>query len=275
MRLNMITAGCAVSLVVTLGVTGCGGDESERHFGAPTAEQEVALGLQAAPALAEKYGGLLDAPEHQRLIDALGEVVAAHADATGLPFGVDFHVLADSVTEDVLSLPGGQVFITVGMLRRLGNNLPGVAALLAHELGHVTARHAVMQISEQRFEGQTGGAVLARYSPEDERSRSTASVQAVVAALLDISHSEAAEIDADRRGIEYLTNAVGDTVLLPDGTRLTGIIDPGALAAVLQQMSESRGTGQRGSHYMTRHPVTPPRLTSLQATLNRPSESQR
>lgn len=257
---------------LTLGGASCSAEETEGDYGSSTAEQEVALGLQVAPALAERYGGLLDAPD-QRMIDLLGELgqlVSAPAKGAGLPFGVAFYVLADSVHADVLSLPGGQVFITYGMLRRFGGNMPGIAALLAHELGHVTARHAILRVSELRFDGQSGAAVLARYSPEDQRSRTTPAVRGLIAALLDVRYTEVEEMEADRRAVEYLRGAAADTLLLPDGTPVTGVADPAALAPILRQLVDSGGDGTASSRFLTRHPVTTPRLMRLAATINNP-----
>lgn len=82
-------------------------------------EQEVALGLQAAPEVAAQYGGMHPDPKAQELVERIGQrvVTGSPAGQSGYPF--EFHLLADPNTINAFALPGGQVFITAALLNKL------------------------------------------------------------------------------------------------------------------------------------------------------------
>src|SRR3954452_24372458 len=105
-----------------------------------TPRQEVAIGLQAAPAMARRYGGLSSDQQAQRHIDRICHDLVEKTDAKGTPYDFDCHLLADERTAGAFALPGGQVFLTSGLLSKLRND-EQLAAVLGHEIGHVVARH--------------------------------------------------------------------------------------------------------------------------------------
>src|SRR4051812_11931042 len=82
-----------------------------------TPGQEVALGLQAAPEMSLQYGGDIESGEVAAYMEAVGQRVVSQSDAAKTPYRFKFHVLRDDRTVNAFALPGGQVFITVGLLR--------------------------------------------------------------------------------------------------------------------------------------------------------------
>src|SRR4028119_1242473 len=101
--------------------------------------QEIVLGLQARDQMAAKHGGLYPSQSIQQYIDRVGARVVngSAAKQAGYPF--EFHLLRDAQTVNAFALPGGQVFITAALLRRL-NSEAQLAAVLGHEAGHAGAR---------------------------------------------------------------------------------------------------------------------------------------
>ena len=106
-----------------------------------TPEEEVALGRKAAPEMAAQMGGLSRNAEARALVQRVGGKLASGGFAARSPYKFSFHVLADPKTVNAFALPGGPVFITEGLLRRLRTE-GELAAVLGHEVGHVLARHS-------------------------------------------------------------------------------------------------------------------------------------
>jgi predicted Zn-dependent protease len=103
-------------------------------------EQEIALGRQNDPQIRRQYGVYND-PALQAYVQRVGEQLAAHSHRPNLIYR--FTVL-DSSEVNAFALPGGYIYITRGILAYL-NSEAELAAVLGHETGHVTARHAVRQ----------------------------------------------------------------------------------------------------------------------------------
>ncbi|MCD8540005.1 MAG: M48 family metalloprotease, partial [Leadbetterella sp.] len=110
-------------------------------------EEEVALGLQSAPQMAQEYGGLYPDQQIQSQVSAVGnklvQVFNQELGAKGIanPYKFNFYVLRDGQTVNAFALPGGQIFITAGLLGRLKSE-DQLAGVLGHEVGHVAARHS-------------------------------------------------------------------------------------------------------------------------------------
>src|SRR3954451_21879775 len=70
-----------------------------------TPQQEVAIGLQAAPAIARRYGGLSSNQQAQRHIDLICHDLVEKTDAKATPYDFDCHLLADERTAGAFALP--------------------------------------------------------------------------------------------------------------------------------------------------------------------------
>lgn len=216
-----LTAG-AMALVAVTGYFGIRGYNpiAAAPRVAITTRQEVALGLQAAPSLAQRYGGLSSDQAAQQRVDRVCHELVEKTSARSSPYDFDCHLLADPQTIDAFSLPGGQVFLTTGLLARLRTD-GQLAAVLGHQIGHVVARHAAQHLAGFRLaHGGTGAAVLARYDPANPESRRNAAVAALVGQLVDLRFSPQDEIEADRLGVRFLSEAGWDPRGLIQATRL-------------------------------------------------------
>ncbi|MFL6193796.1 MAG: M48 family metalloprotease [Thermoanaerobaculia bacterium] len=172
-----------------------------------TPGQEMALGLQAAPALAGRFGGLSADQGAQQRVDRVCEDLIGKTSVKDSPYDYDCHVLADEGTAQAFSLPGGQVFITTGLLRRLPGDGP-LAGALSREIGHVVARHGVEHLATVRGAGErTGAEVLASYDPEDPASRRDPAVEALIGQVVTMRFSAEDEREADRLAARFLAEA--------------------------------------------------------------------
>ncbi len=112
-------------------------------------EQEIAIGLQTAPEMAQQHGGLYPDPRMQAFVDAVGKRLVESSIARETPYKYEFHLLADDQTINAFALPGGQVFITYALFSRL--NEGQLAGVLGHEIGHVIGRHSAERIADSNF----------------------------------------------------------------------------------------------------------------------------
>jgi predicted Zn-dependent protease len=148
-------------------------------------------------------------------------------------------VLADPETINAFALPGGQVSITVGLLKRLHNEAE-LSGVLGHEIGHVVARHSAEQLSKQQF-AQTlvGAATIASYNPDRPGSTvQNAAIAAAIGQLVSLRFSRNDELEADALGVRLMKEAGYDTRGMHD------------LLVILEQQSQ----GGRTPEFFSTHP---------------------
>jgi len=114
-----------------------------------TTEQEIAIGLQSAPEIAQQHDGLYPDERLQALVDKVGNKLVQNSIAQETPYRYEFHLLADDQTINAFALPGGQIFITYALFSQL--NEAQLAGVLGHEVGHVIGRHSAERIAESSF----------------------------------------------------------------------------------------------------------------------------
>ncbi len=115
-----------------------------------TPNQEIAIGLQSAPQMAQQYGGLYPNDQYQALVDNVGNKLVNNSIARETPYKYEFHLLADPNTINAFALPGGQIFITYALYSKLKNE-DQLAGVLGHEIGHVLGKHSAERIGETEF----------------------------------------------------------------------------------------------------------------------------
>jgi beta-barrel assembly-enhancing protease len=225
--------------------------QEKQHVGGITPEQEVALGLQAAPEMAQQFGGVDPDPELQARVDKVGQRLVSHSAAGQSPYKFEFHALNDPETINAFALPGGQVFITEGLLRKLKTD-GQLAGVLGHEIGHVVARHGAEHIAKQQLtEGLTGAAVLATYDPNDPSSRNSTAVAAMIGQLVSMRFGRQDELEADRLGVR-LTSETS--------------YDPRSLIALMKILEES-AQGKSPPEFFSTHPNPENRIQRIQEAI--------
>ncbi len=156
--------------------------------------QEIDIGRNSAAA-AESQLGLVANQPLQDYVQGIGLPLASASERPSLPW--TFRVI-DDPTPNAFAAPGGFIFITRGLLALMGNEAE-LASVLGHEIGHVTARHSVSQMSKQQL-AQIGLGVGSMISPTLAKFGGLASSGLQV---LFLSYGREDERQADDLGYRY------------------------------------------------------------------------
>ena len=215
-------------------------------------DQEIAMGLQAAPELADQFGGLDPNQSDQQRVQEIGQRIVQDSPASTTPYQYAYHLLADPQTVNAFALPGGQVFITRALYDQLQTD-GELASILGHETGHVVARHSAEQIAKaQLTEGLTGAAVIAACNPDNPNGCVAASqMAAIVGQLIDMKYSRADETEADWLGVCFMNDSGYDS---QDMVKVMQII-------------ESLSQGQQPPEFLSSHPDPGNRILQIQADI--------
>jgi len=165
-----------------------------------TADQEIQIGLQSAPQMAQQHGGLYPSQEAQDLIDKIGINLVNNSIARKTPYRFDFHLLKDPETINAFALPGGQIFITYALYNKLENE-DQLAGVLGHEIGHVVGRHSAERIAKQ---GLTQGILSGVLVGTDE---STGQMAAMIANVVNMKYGRGDELESDELGVRFMLKA--------------------------------------------------------------------
>lgn len=220
----------------------------EEQYISITQDQEIALGVQAAPKMAAQYGGLAPETELQAIVDEVGHglVQNSFVRQSGYPF--EFHLLDDGETVNAFALPGGQVFITYALMSRLESEAQ-LAGVLGHEIGHVIGRHGAEQIAKQELtQGLTGAIVLASYDPDNPSSSGSAQIALIVGQLVNMRYGREAELESDFWGVCILESAG---------------YDPQEMVRVMEILDASSG-GARPPEFLSTHPDPGNRIAEIE-----------
>jgi predicted Zn-dependent protease len=183
----------------------------ERRYLGFSWQQETEIGKQVSQEVAVLFGVYRD-PKVERYVTEVGNRVLATSDLrrpgideqvrkTPVTFGV-----LDSPIINAMALPGGYIYVTRGMLAHL-NNEDQLATVLAHEIGHVAARHAARQAWQQKL-GQgllLGGALLGQGLGLP--AQDILNLGSMAAQLIFLRYSREDELEADKLGVQYSSAA--------------------------------------------------------------------
>jgi len=159
---------------------------------------ELAMGKQANPQILQTYGKYEDA-DLARYVSALGKKLGALSHQPNLAYTIQ---VLDSPVVNAFAVPGGYVYLTRGILAYL-NDEAELAGVVAHEIGHIAARHSAQQYSKVQF-AQLG---LGLGSMLSKTFRKYAGVAEFGVGMLFLSFSRDDERQADALGVEYSSKA--------------------------------------------------------------------
>lgn len=186
---------CSWLLAVMLSMGGCAINPvtGDADFVLMSEATERQLGARYHQQILAQYGVYQDAPV-QGLMERVGQRLARVSHRSELNFRF---TLLDSPEVNAFALPGGYIYLTRGLLAYLGSE-DELAAVLGHEIGHVTARHSVRQHSASTVTGLLGAIVGAQTDPGGQELVSFAGTALVR------GYGRDHELEADRLGAEYL-----------------------------------------------------------------------
>jgi predicted Zn-dependent protease len=159
--------------------------------------QEVELGRQSAQQVAQSIGFYPD-EQLQAYVAGIGKRMAAESERPNLPW--EFHVVNDAAV-NAFALPGGFIYVTRGLLTYV-NNEAELATVVGHEIGHVTNRHSVQQISKAQL--ATLGLGIGSIVSSDIAQFAGVASQGLQ--VLFLKYSRDAENQADMAGFRYALN---------------------------------------------------------------------
>ena len=244
----IIAKGAALAAAAMLGAGACtadpaSGDDRFTVFMSPA--EEARIGREQHEKVVKQFGGVYDDADLARYVSSIGRFLAQTSERPDLDF--TFTVL-DTPIVNALALPGGYVYVTRGLLA-LAANEAELAGVIAHEIGHVTARHAAERYSRGVVAG-IGLTVLGVLSGSEALNR----LAGVTAELVLKAYSREQELEADTLGVRYLTRAG---------------FDPGAMSSFLAKLqahdalaARLRGEdgGGEGIGLLATHPRTSERI---------------
>jgi predicted Zn-dependent protease len=225
---------CAAAACATNPVTG------RRELSLISESQEVAMGLEAAKEASQQMGVYPDS-QLQAYVASLGQPIARSSERPGLPWS--FTVIDDPVV-NAFALPGGPIFVTRGILAHM-NSEAQLVSVLGHEIGHVTAKHSVNQMSRAQL-AQIGlvGAMIIK--PELQRFGNLGS-QALGLMFMKFGRDD--ETQADDLGFRYMTNA---------------LYDPAEMTEMFRTLDRSSGGKGDIPEWLSTHPNPGNRVTKTQ-----------
>jgi predicted Zn-dependent protease len=207
--------------------------------------EERIIGDSVALEIVGKYGGLVRDEEIMRRVNLLGRALARYSDRPELTWR--FGVL-DSDTVNAFSAPDGYVFLTRGLYELCPDD-DRLAAVLSHEIAHITGKHALHIVERSEFIAGLGSQVSRRSREarkvEAQLKQFDLGVAKIAQTLFEKGFDPQTEYAADRTG--------------HDLAALTGYA-PGGLRAVLQALQERDGDPKT---IFSTHPPLTERLERL------------
>lgn len=237
-----------LSTLVVLSACSTNPATGDRQFTALLpAASEAKVGAQEHAKIEQQFGKFMTGPIAD-YVNRIGQKVAANTERKDVQYR--FYVI-DSPMVNAFALPGGYIYITRGLMT-LANSEAELAAVIGHEIGHVTARHAAERMSQGTLVG-LGAAVLGAASGD----RAIAQAAGTGANLYLSSYSRGQEHESDELGVRYLSRAG---------------YNPNAMAEFLKSLDaqsklEAKQAGRRGSgfNYFSTHPLTTERVQQASA----------
>lgn len=191
--LRLLSVGCLVLLLNSCASNPATGGID---FVSMSEEDEIELGAKMHPQIMAQYRAYPDA-DLQEYVDRIGQKLASHSDRPDLDY--TFTVL-DSDEVNAFATPGGYVYISRGLIAYL-NSEAELAAVLSHEIGHITARHAVRQDARGKVLDALGGVAGVAAGAVGGM------LSDYVGGALIRGYGRDLELEADREGAEYLVRA--------------------------------------------------------------------
>jgi predicted Zn-dependent protease len=214
-----------------------------REFAFMSEAQEISIG-QEQDLEVKKEMGIYNDPALQEYVSNIGLQLAKLSERPTLPW--HFTVL-DQPAINAFALPGGYIYITRGILPFLDNEAE-LAGVLGHEIGHVTARHAVQQYT-RAVGGQVGLVALGIFVPA---ARPFGDITGQALGVLFLKYGRDDELQSDQLGAKYASTGGWD----PEGV-------PGMLST-LGRLDEAAGERKGVPNWLSTHPEPLTRVNDIQ-----------
>lgn len=198
----------------------------------------------------QRFGNPVRNESLQRYVNLVGTAVAGNSKRATIPY--QFAVL-DSQVQNAFAVPGGVIFVSRALVSILADESE-LAAVLAHEVGHVAAKHALKSTQRAQF-FQGVGTITAAGVGGDKGKKFASAIGDMQAVLFDKGLDKEMEFEADLAAME--------------SNYRTGY-DPSAMIRVLEKLQklEASSTNKKGSWFST-HPPLAERIARLKNQLQK------
>jgi len=250
-KAGVIAIGLALGLGAAL--SGCQYNPATggRVFNLFSMEQEIMLGEGAKNELTNEYGGKVRDSVPTAYLDEIGYRLSAEVEPEFLDLPWEYTLL-DSNVINAFALPGGKVFMSRALAERLPDEA-SLAAVIGHEIGHVTARHGGRRIT-QTYSVQMGIGVLSQLLTGADSAWLSQVIPFAVTKGGEgylLSYNRDQELEADALGMRYMTRAG---------------YDPSAIIDVMRVL-EAAGGGGSTPEFLSTHPHPDSRIKQAQKFL--------
>lgn len=158
---------------------------------------EVTIGQNVARSVARQYK-IIEEPSLAARIQSVGDKIAKVSDRQNLPYR--FYVISQDDV-NAFAAPGGYIFIHKGLLDKIDSD-DELAGVLAHEVGHIAARHSVKQL-----QGALGYDILMSLAFRGGRAKDVERLVNITFDLIQAGFSRKDELEADRLAVRYTHKA--------------------------------------------------------------------
>ena len=237
-------ATAAVALVILMITAACATNPAtgKKEISLMSEAQEIQLG-QEMDAQVKQEMGVYNDPELQRYVTGVGMRLARSSERPNLPW---HFTVVDEPAVNAFALPGGQIYITRGILAFLHDE-EQLAGVLGHEIGHVTARHSAQQYTKATGAG-VGLTLLSIFVPE---ARPLQGAAESALSLLFLKYGRDDELQADRLGTQYTART---------GWNPAGVA---GMLTTLQRLDEASGERRGVPNWLSTHPAPADRVQQI------------
>lgn len=160
-------------------------------------EEEKAIGGSLAIQVVNKFGGVYPNQDLQKYIATLGRAVADVSDRPDIEY---YFAVLNSEHPNAFATPGGYVFISIGLLRMIENESQ-LAGVLAHEISHITHKHALKTIEKSKMLAGFGSLTIGALGADPGMFDKV--LEQAAEALFTKGLEKGMEFEADKVGTEY------------------------------------------------------------------------
>ncbi len=230
--LTLLLGGCAgvgvgdIGDIISAGEAIKNVSDANKSFHTNPSEQEYFIGRAVGATIAGNYPTYDDRAANEYL-NLLGQTLAKASDRPETFGGYHFQLL-DSEEINAFAAPGGLIFVTIGMLRCVEHE-DALAAVLAHEIGHVQHEHGMQAIKKSRMSSALTAAGLEALSYMIDSDIMNLvdifqdSIADITTTMINNGYSRAFEREADRAAITIMQRVGYDTNALVEMLRVMEI----------------------------------------------------
>lgn len=212
--------------------------------------REVQIGDELATHLNARIP-LVEDTALNRYVGSLGQMLASVSERPDLTY--HFYIV-DSDEVNAFALPGGHIYLDRGLIERT-HNVSELSAVLAHEIGHVAARHGAKSLQRQMRTGSLVGILYRTILGREPKILDQEALK-LGGAVWSAAHSRADEQEADRLAVDYLIR--------------TGVDPRGMLTFLHGLLAEERAKPGPGGQpeWLSTHPATDARIVKAKEEID-------